>query len=780
MDSREKDLLVTPDADVAFEPYFSENAEMGVKLDDSAPKVEESEVVGEENVKEEKLEDVMTSEAITEDNKEDKGKKEPVKKKKKKPVDKKEAGKKPTDKKEAGKKPVDKKKAAKKPVDKKKKLKEKPPVKEGEGETVIENTVPEATDAQTKTASVKKKPATGQIKKKKKKPAGAPRPNGKPAQAKVGTGKPSAKKKSNSKKKKGSLRTLLTLSVALPILIVSAVLIINIVSSLRTNIVDTEKDGLKTTAIAVKSTFEGLAGRDTNYHDENNGSVIYQGEIKITGKDSIVEKIAENGDVQVSFVYGDKRILTSFKDANGDPMNIDGVNANNKIDPEIYKKVVEGGEEYFSTDVEMMGEKYYGFYLPIKNNEGESDEETKGLIFVGRNSDEIEKVITGATVKVVAISIVLAIISIIAAAYIASNISKMINKLAGNLAKIADGDLSINIDKKILANNNEIGMIGRASDRLKDSLNGIVGNIKESVDVLTVSAGNLETTSDRTNTTMIEVSKAVEEIADSAGVQASETEKATVNAMDMGNLIENVIQNVQELQENARVMGEAEKASSEIITELSKSNDKTIDAVERIAVQAEYTNTSAQRIKKAVALITSIADETSLLSLNASIEAARAGEAGRGFAVVASEISKLADQSNNSATEIEKIINELLIESNKTVDIMEEVKGIVSEQEEKLNMTKAEFENVSRGIESSVGSVENISGRMVELDIAKNGIIDVIQSLSAISEENAAATEETSASVQELDSTVGSLSEAAKDLKVIAEQLDQQIGVFKV
>ena len=219
---------------------------------------------------------------------------------------------------------------------------------------------------------------------------------------------------------------------------------------------------------------------------------------------------------------------------------------------------------------------------------------------------------------------------------------------------------------------------------------------------------------------------------------------------------------------------------SEIITELSKSNDKTIEAVERIAVQTEYTNVSAQKIKKAVALITSIADETSLLSLNASIEAARAGEAGRGFAVVASEISKLADQSNNSATEIEKIINELLIESNKTVDIMDEVKSIVSEQEEKLNLTKAEFENVSKGIESSVSSVENISGRIVELDIAKNGIIDVIQSLSAISEENAAATEETSASVQELDSTVGSLSEAAKDLKVIAEQLEQQISVFKV
>lgn len=789
MESRkqlDKDLNLqeNPGSDVAFEPYFAEDTDMGVKMSGEAPDV--SEEVKIENEAVENFVDKVAEETEGSVNEEvsvgDTGEKVTTdektlkKKKKKRPVDSKK------------KKPVD---SKKKVIDPKADKKKKKPTEKlvADGENVVSE--PSGTDvapaegtvepvAEGKKEAVKKptkKKSTGK-KVTDKKPSSKKPSDKKPSDKKPSDKTGSVKKKSSKKNKKGSLKAQLVALVALPILIVSIVLTINTASSLKTNIVETEKDGLKTTAITLKSTFEGLAGDDTNYVERS--SVIWQGDVRISGKDSIVDKISSNGDVQVSFVFDNRRILTSFKDAAGEPLTKDGVNSNNKIDEVIYQKVVKGGKEYFDTSVEMFGDTYYGYYLPLKNDEGKSSEETVGLIFVGRNSETIDKLILSETIKAFIVCAVLAVASIVVAVVLAGNISKMINRLAGSLAKIADGNLAVSFDKKALASANEIGQIGRASERLKDSLSGIVSNIKESVDVLTVSAVNLEGTSDRTNTTMIEVSKAVEEIAESAGVQASETEKATINAMDMGNLIESVIHNVEELQNNAKIMDEAEKASSEIITELSKSNDKTIEAVERIAVQAEYTNVSAQKIKKAVALITSIADETSLLSLNASIEAARAGEAGRGFAVVASEISKLADQSNNSATEIEKIINELLLESNRTVDIMDEVKSIVSEQEQKLNMTKVEFENVSRGIESSVNSVENISGRIVELDIAKNGIIDVIQSLSAISEENAAATEETSASVQELDSTVGSLSEAAKDLKVIAEQLEQQISVFKV
>ena len=803
----------------SFESYFDSDVNTEVKINDEPDTAEneatvEGEVPSETEKDETKVDDKEEINALIEEidaeEKKKTGEEKVVRKKKKKRPDK------PENDRVKKKKPFMKNKDEKA---EKEKLKEKSEenavaLEKAEGEAT-ENKVTEAAGTETvktepekpvhkkkkRPTDGKKRPVDGKRKpsdkavnaeekpvhKKKKRPAGAKRPvtQGKKPVTKKQSGKRPAttnnSKKRNTKRKGGiakKLTTQLALLVAIPVLAVGIVVTVSSVVSMRNNIIETERAGLKTTAITVKSMFEGMAGNDINY--KKKGEVLWQGDVRISGKNPMVEKISANGNVQVSFVFDNKRILTSFNDSNGEAMIKDGLNGNNTIDNEIYEKVVKGGEEYFDTSVEMQGEKYYGYYLPLKNNEGKSDEESVGLIFVGRNSEEIDSMIMKEVIKSIATCAILVVIALLLAIKIAGGISKAINRVAGNLAKISEGDLTVEIFKKALIKGSEIGMIARAAESLKDGLGGIVSNIKESVEVLTISAGNLEATSDKTNTTMLEVSKAVEEIADSATVQASETEKATVNAMDMGNLIENVVKNVTELQNNAKIMDEAEKASSEIITELSKSNDRTIEAVDRIAIQAEYTNTSAQKIKKAVALITSIADETSLLSLNASIEAARAGEAGRGFAVVASEIQKLAEQSNNSATEIENIINELLVESNKTVDIMDEVKSIVGEQEEKLNLTKEQFANVSSGIESSIYSVDNISGRIVELENAKNSIIDVIQSLSAISEENAAATEETSASVQELDSTVGSLAEAAKDLKLIAEQLDQQISVFTV
>lgn len=105
------------------------------------------------------------------------------------------------------------------------------------------------------------------------------------------------------------------------------------------------------------------------------------------------------------------------------------------------------------------------------------------------------------------------------------------------------------------------------------------------------------------------------------------------------------------------------------------------------------------KIRAAVDLITSIAEETNLLSLNASIEAARAGEQGRGFAVVAGQIQKLAEQSNESAGSIADIIGELLKDSENSVHIMEEVQEIMNEQQEKLQATRRQFMEVGDGIE---------------------------------------------------------------------------------
>ena len=189
---------------------------------------------------------------------------------------------------------------------------------------------------------------------------------------------------------------------------------------------------------------------------------------------------------------------------------------------------------------------------------------------------------------------------------------------------------------------------------------------------------------------------------------------------------------------------------------------------------------SVKKISEATELITSIASQTSLLSLNASIESARAGEAGRGFAVVASEIQKLSIQSNDAAEEIQQIIDTLLSESAKTLEEMQDTEALMKEQQSKLNDTKSKFDEVSDGIRISREETEQIRTSAGSCNKAKEAIMDVISNLSAISEENAASTEETSASMQELNATISHLATESGKLKAISQELNEYMGFFKI
>ena len=205
-----------------------------------------------------------------------------------------------------------------------------------------------------------------------------------------------------------------------------------------------------------------------------------------------------------------------------------------------------------------------------------------------------------------------------------------------------------------------------------------------------------------------------------------------------------------------------------------------MDAVDRISKQIYATNESANKISEAAEIITDIASQTNLLSLNASIEAARAGDQGRGFAVVADQIRSLAEQSGSSAQHITAIIGELIKDSEQTVKVMQEVQAIVNEQREKLEETKRQFANVANGIEQSRTETNGIKSQTEICDTARITVVDVISNLSAISEENAASSEETTASMAELSSTIGALADSAEQLQRISSVLEEEMKFFKL
>ncbi len=363
---------------------------------------------------------------------------------------------------------------------------------------------------------------------------------------------------------------------------------------------------------------------------------------------------------------------------------------------------------------------------------------------------------------------------------LAKLVVKPIKKVTESVLKLADWDFTeTENEKKLNRRKDETGQISRVVSKLREGLSGIAKDINEQTVMLFDAADSLNTSTGKTSEAVEQVERAVSEIADGANSQAEETQKATENVILIGNMVEEAGRQVEKLGANASVMQRAGKEADNTLKQLDETNSKTREAIERIYQQTHTTNESALKIREATTMITSIAEETNLLSLNASIEAARAGEQGRGFAVVAGQIQKLAEQSNESARQIEEIIDSLIHDSEEAVATMDSVREIIAEQSENVEKTGAGFAEVKKGIDSSLESVQAITASINKMDEARVNVVDVVQNLTAIAEENAASTEETSASATEVTATIQNMSDQAEQLKGVATGLDNSMKIFK-
>ncbi len=326
----------------------------------------------------------------------------------------------------------------------------------------------------------------------------------------------------------------------------------------------------------------------------------------------------------------------------------------------------------------------------------------------------------------------------------------------------------------------ETGLMARAVGEVQNQLRGVVKELKNQSKQLYSSSNNLNGNANVTAETIEQISHAMHDMAEGASSQASDTQTATESVIVIGNMVEETNMEVANLRENVTVMQEAGNEAEKTLRELEEINAEAKTSIEEIYEQTNTTNESAMKIRDAIELITSIAEETNLLSLNASIEAARAGEQGRGFAVVANQIQKLAEQSNESAMKVQQIANMLMEDSQKAVQTMDEVKKIMDSQVQKVDLTGSMFAKVQNEIAHSIDGIANISEKTQQMDEARVNVVDIVQNLTAIAEENAAGTEETSASVTEVSNVVEDISGNARQLNNVAQTIDEQMQKFRV
>ena len=569
------------------------------------------------------------------------------------------------------------------------------------------------------------------------------------------------------KQKKLSVMAQLVMLCVIPMVIMVAFVTVYAIGTMRNMVHDSTMEGLENLCRSVYAAYEAFD--PGAYRIE--GETLYKGNYNVSENVDIIDSFVEGSSADVTLFYGDTRRATSLRDKDTGERIL-----GTKASDAVIQTVINEGKNYETDNVTINGETYYAFYMPAVDSTGKC----VGMVFAGQPATEANAKINRSSMMILGIAALILIIALLVCIKIASAIAKVIIQTETLLSSLAEGDLNLAVNERILRRSDEIGVMGHAVQRLLEELQNIIGSIKKNTEALMRQGDNLETMASQTSTTADEISSAVEDISKGAVNMAEDIESATGQISHMGAIIEKIADSVRELDSLSEQMHVSDVEASRIINELSESNDRTTDAIRKIEVSVHTTNESVIRIQDAVNLIASIASETSLLALNASIEAARAGEAGRGFAVVATQISKLSEDSAQSTKTIEDIIHQLTVDSETSVQIMNEVDEIIAEQQQKLVQTKEKFGVVSNGIEDSRKETGVISDQAEECNRERGKVVDVIQNLSAVSQENAASTEETNASMEEMNATINLLAEAAGELKSMAQVLEDDVSFFKL
>ena len=565
-----------------------------------------------------------------------------------------------------------------------------------------------------------------------------------------------------------SIRVRILIASLLPMIVLAAILIVYSTTSMRESLKQEALEGLHYSANAMAAAYEAISGKDYMLQEKGGQFTLYKGGFNVSENQTFIDSFTGNTDLQVTLFYGDTRYATSFKDAEG--KRIVGTQAA----ADVVDQVVNQGQDYSTYDLDIEGANYYGYYIPMKD----SEEKIVGMYFAGKPSETVDAMINQKVMMMVIIGVVLLLVAGIVTFFAAHAISRVISKVQVLVADVAHGNLDVRIPDKYQKRRDELGLMAKALQRLVDALHRVIADIVRSADELEQDSELMTNMIQDTTHNSTEISHAVDNISQGAVSQADDIENATGNVNDMGGAISEIVEKVDNLTNTSNSIDDARADAEKIINELSESSQRTMEAVDVIGKQVKLTDESVSKISDAIVMITSIAEETNLLSLNASIEAARAGEAGKGFAVVASEIQKLAEESGKSAESISHIINNLSQESKNTVSAMNSMQEIMGVQQEKLRETREKFNGVGAGIRDSLIEIEEIGRDTRDCDDARKHVTDIIQNLSAVSQENAAETEATMTSMDNLTSTMQQLAEKANDLRRLSEELDNEVHYF--
>ena len=526
-------------------------------------------------------------------------------------------------------------------------------------------------------------------------------------------------------------------------------------------------EGLHAASILVEDTLSNQVPGDWSLSDDNR---LMKGDTVVSDLyQEQIDTLNQKTGMHYTVFYGDTRYITSLVDATtGNRM------VGTKASDTVINEVLKSGNEYLAQNFEIAGQDWYAYYIPMKNSDGS----VVGMVFAGRDTSVVVNNMKAAGRAIIATFLIFFVFSVVVARILIRRSTKSIRDIISGLKQLQEGDLFFYIDDKTFQRKDEHGIIAETSAQVRDKLQDVISVTKKLSSDVSESGISLAKSAESASQVAEQVTNAVEDISRGAASQAENVENSVTNTNEMGDSIEDITQGVEVLSNAANEMLSGANRTVETLNTLMNKNDNIMASMQDIDSQIRLTNDSVKNIADATNVITEIAEQTHLLSLNASIEAARSGEYGKGFAVVASEIGILSDQSKTAAVSIQKIVETLVKESQKSVEIIKHLSDSMQEQNTHLISTKTDMDIVVENVNNVDNSTKQIAHKVHLLNNLKNSFSGIISELSAISQQNAASTQETNASMEELNATFAMISSAAEDLRNMAESLNEKMDYF--
>lgn len=431
------------------------------------------------------------------------------------------------------------------------------------------------------------------------------------------------------------------------------------------------------------------------------------------------------------------------------------------------------GEGYYEENVEIDGQVYFTYCMPI---------EVSGEITGVALAAELQENVTGRIASIVStfviIAAVLIVIFVIVAFLFSRGFAKSFKAVEKNVNTLSQGNLTEQKKSKsiikemsaILSQTDALQQnMGQAIGKTKDVSQKLVGAVEETVSLSNSSSGRAK-----------QITCAMDDLATSTVSMAENVQDISLQMIEIGNCVNDISDNVDNLYKSSENMQNTNVETKSELENILESSKKSVEAVRDIAEQIKQTNDSIEEIDKAVQLILDLSEQTNLLSLNASIEAARAGVHGRGFAVVAEEIRHLSVQSAEGAEMIKALAGTITGKSQKSVELANDVRKIIVEEQAGIEKTQQKYEELSSEIDESVAEIKAIAEKAEHLTEYKEKVIGNVQDLSAISQETAASTEEVGANVTEIISEIDKVNDECEVMNNMAKELEDAVSYFQV